>query len=119
MQIPMSERKGRALLWGSTKSHPQGHPLQLQLCAAVPQLYTPPEKTRSRSTQILNIPEESVSFQESSAKTLMVCLQAEHREKGDALLGTGRAPAALREATKEKQITLAMRLGGRGEDRER
>lgn len=74
-QIPMSESKGRALLWGRAKSHPWDIPYSssfVQLCLS----FTPLQRRSDlRSTQLLNIPEESVSFQESSAKTLMVCLR--------------------------------------------
>lgn len=81
----------------------------VQLCLS----FTPFQRRPDlRSTQLLNIPEESVSFQESSAKTLMVCFQVGvEGEQGWGIAGDRWALAALKEATKEKHITRMVRLG--------
>lgn len=72
------------------KSHQQGCPFQLQLCAAVPQLHTLPKKTWSEKCMAFKYPWRDVSFEKSSAKTLTVCVGRSTQR------GTGRTLTVLR-----------------------
>lgn len=90
LQIPMLESKGRALLWGSTKTHPWWCPLQL--CVAAHQLYTPPEKTWSEKHTAIKYPQRVFHFRKAMLKPwwCVWCLRAGSQGgKGDALLGQG------------------------------